>query len=146
MRVGVFWIGKTRLPGVAQLTEEYAQRLGRYCDFKGEAVRTRNNSAKTEQAVRTLSANSYRVALDPAGQQLQSPQFAKLLRKLRDEGRSDVAFCVGAADGFSQQFTSSADLLLSLSSLTMAHEVARIVLLEQLYRAFTLLSNHPYPR
>jgi 23S rRNA (pseudouridine1915-N3)-methyltransferase len=57
-----------------------------------------------------------------------------------------VTFCIGGADGFSERFRKEADRLFSLSPLTMPHELARTVLLEQLYRAFTMLSGHPYPR
>jgi 23S rRNA (pseudouridine1915-N3)-methyltransferase len=68
------------------------------------------------------------------------------LGKLRDRGQRAVTFCVGGADGFSEGFREHADTLLALSPLTLPHELARVVLLEQLYRAFTMLANHPYPR
>jgi 23S rRNA (pseudouridine1915-N3)-methyltransferase len=150
MRVGVFWIGKTRLPGVAALTAEYGARLGHYCEFRGEEIReTRKRSGETsgeEQVILTRSKESYRVALDPAGRKWQSAEFARFLRKLRDGGQRDVSFCVGGAEGFSRAFLEQADMLLSLSPLTLPHELARVVLLEQLYRAFAMLANHPYPR
>ncbi len=63
-----------------------------------------------------------------------------------EKAQRDVAFFVGGADGFSQSFRQEADLLLSLSKMTLPHELARVVLAEQIYRAFTILRNHPYPR
>ena len=149
MRVDVLWVGKTRLPGVSALTEEYSKRLGRYCEFHGgevRAIRKSGRAAKEEDAMLAQSRESYRVVLDPAGKQVTSADFARWIGDLRDRGQRSVTFCVAGADGFSPAFRKEADLLLSLSSLTMPHELARVMLLEQLYRAFTMLANHPYPR
>jgi 23S rRNA (pseudouridine1915-N3)-methyltransferase len=150
MRVSVLWIGKTRLPGVAALTEEYGKRLQRYCDFHAQEIReARKRSGETsgaEQVMLSRSKDSYRVALDAAGRKWESAEFARFLAKLRDGGGRGVSFCVGGAEGFSQGFREQADLLLSLSPLTFPHELARVVLLEQLYRAFTISAHHPYPR
>jgi len=154
MRVRVFWIGKTRLPGVAELTDEYAKRLGRYCDFQGqelrevlrEGKRSAGGCTAAEEKLLSRSEGARRVALDPAGRRWNSQELAKFLRTERDGGGRAIAFCVGGAEGFSAAFREQADLLLSLSPMTLPHELARVVLLEQLYRAFTLLAGHPYPR
>ncbi|MCZ6752211.1 MAG: 23S rRNA (pseudouridine(1915)-N(3))-methyltransferase RlmH [Acidobacteria bacterium] len=150
MEVRVFWVGKTRLPGVAALTEEYTRRLGRFCRFRAEEIRGKGKGkgdVKGEEAVlRARSANSYRVVLDASGSLWTSQDFARFWQRSRDEGNRGVSFCVGGADGFSAPFRREADLLLSLSPLTMPHELARVVLLEQIYRACTLLAHHPYPR
>jgi len=154
VRVRVFWIGKTRLPGVAALTDEYAKRLSRYCDFEGHELRevARDAGQKaggctaTEEKLLTRSEGARRVALDPAGKRWSSEEFAAFLKKQREGGSRGIAFCVGGADGFSEAFREEADLLLSLSPMTMPHELARVVLLEQLYRAFTMLAGHPYPK
>ena len=148
MEVRVFWIGKTCLPGVAALAQEYGKRLGRFCDFQAEEVRSKRKGkggAHLEAALLARSEACYRVVLDPAGSRWTSEEFAGFLRELRDRGQS-VAFCVGGAEGFSGPFRQKADRLLSLSPLTLPHELARIVLLEQIYRAFALLAHHPYPR
>jgi 23S rRNA (pseudouridine1915-N3)-methyltransferase len=158
MRVAVFWIGKTRLAGVAALTAEYGKRLTRYCEFEGIEARPgkvpRMLSSRTkggargseEDVILARSEGSYRVVLDPAGKQWNSQEFARFLGTLRDRGQRAVSFCVGGAEGFSEAFRDRGDLLLSLSPLTMPHELARVLLLEQLYRAFTSLARHPYPR
>ena len=154
MRVEVFWIGKARLPGVAALTEEYTKRLGRYCEFEGREVRETAREGKrgaggltaAEEKLLQGSEGAQRVALDPAGRQWNSGELAAFLRKQRDGGGKAIAFCVGGADGFSGAFREKADLLLSLSPMTLPHELARVMLLEQLYRAFTMLAGHPYPR
>lgn len=150
MKVGVFWIGKTRLPGVAALTEEYSRRLERFCRFRVEEVRAVRKGPRAmaveEQTMLERTADSYRVALDPEGQRWTSPELARFLERSRDGGKREISFCVGGAEGFSPSFRQRADLLLSLSPLTLPHELARVVLLEQIYRAFTLMAHHPYPR
>ena len=148
MEVRVFWVGKTRLPGVAALTEEYTRRLGRFCQFRAEEIRgkeKRKGAVKGEEAVLLArSAGSYRVVLDASGKLWTSQDFARFWQRSRDEGSRSISFCVGGADGFSQPFRREADLLLSLSPLTMPHELARVVLLEQIYRALTLRAGHAY--
>ena len=150
MQVRVFWLGKTRLPGVAELTAEYTRRLSRYCDLTAEAVRAGGRKQKggssPEAALLTRSEGLYRIVLDPAGKDLGSQQLAAVIRQIRDGSRQGAAFCVGDADGFSAAFRAKADVLLSLSRMTLPHELARVVLLEQLYRAFSILEGHPYPR
>lgn len=150
MRVRVFWIGKTRLPGVAALSEEYTKRLGRFCEFHAEELREGKRKAggvsAAEAALLARSEGSYRVVLDPAGRMWNSTELAAFLKKKREDGSRGITCCVGGADGFSPAFRQRADLLLSLSPMTLPHELARVVLLEQLYRAFTLLAHHPYPR
>jgi 23S rRNA (pseudouridine1915-N3)-methyltransferase len=149
MRIEVFWIGKTRLPGVAALTEEYSVRLSRFCDFDASEVRPgrkKGERASREEAMLARSAGSFRTVLDPAGKSWTSSEFSRWIGRLRDRAQRTVCFCVGGADGFSKGFRDRADLLLSLSPLTLPHELARVVLLEQIYRAFAGLANHPYPR
>lgn len=116
------------------LAQEYAVRLGRYCRFEMRQIKDEGAATAYERALR--------VVLDPAGEALTSHQLAALLEKA---GR-DVAFFVGGADGFTEPFRAGADRLLSLSKMTLPHELARVVLAEQIYRAFTILRNHPYPR
>ncbi len=149
MRIEVFWIGKTRLPGVAALTAEYGLRLGRYCDYHAAEARPgkrKGAAASEEDTMLARSQGTFRVVMDPTGKQWGSPEFSRFIGRLRDQGQRTICFCVGGADGFSKGFRDGADLLLSLSPLTLPHELARVVLLEQIYRAFTTLANHPYPR
>lgn len=134
MKVHLLYIGKARSREANVLAQEYALRLGRYCRFEMRQIRDEKAAAGYRGALR--------IVLDPAGDQITSQALAALLEKA---GR-DVAFFVGGAEGFSEAFRSGADRLLSLSKMTLPHELARVVLAEQIYRAFTILSNHPYPR
>jgi 23S rRNA (pseudouridine1915-N3)-methyltransferase len=84
------------------------------------------------------------VLLDSRGQQFNSEQFAAWLGRQRDQGQQTIVFAIGPADGWSEDARKRANLLLSLGPMTLPHELARVVLSEQLYRAFTILAGHPY--
>jgi 23S rRNA (pseudouridine1915-N3)-methyltransferase len=84
------------------------------------------------------------VLLDSRGKQFSSEEFAQFLQNHQDRSSQPLILVVGAADGFSDQARKSASAVLSLGRMTLAHELARVVLLEQVYRAFTILKGHPY--
>jgi 23S rRNA (pseudouridine1915-N3)-methyltransferase len=86
------------------------------------------------------------ICLDRGGTQLGSEDFAQILARYRDTGAQGVAFFIGGADGLGLSASFKADLMLSLGAMTLPHGLARIVLAEQIYRAMTLLSGHPYHR
>ncbi len=122
------------------LTDEYLKRLSRFADVEGITL-------KNEAILLKLCARPARhalVLLDPRGKQFSSEELARFLGDYQDRTPLPLLFGVGAADGFSDQARQAATLLLSLGKLTLAHELARVVLLEQLYRGFTILKGHPY--
>lgn len=90
-------------------------------------------------------AQAYKIFLDPAGRSLNSAQFAAIFERAERAGQ-DLVFLVGGHDGLPSEWRNRGDLLLSLSPLTFPHELARAILAEQIYRAFTTLRGHPYPR
>jgi 23S rRNA (pseudouridine1915-N3)-methyltransferase len=142
VKLKVAWIGKTKEPAIQSLTDEYLKRLSRYVEVEG-------SSLKDEEAVLKLSAPNARprhtlVLLDGRGKQLSSEELAKFLGDYQDRNPLHLLFAVGGADGFSDQARQKATQVLSLGKMTLAHELARVVLLEQLYRAFTILKSHPY--
>ena len=142
MKLKVAWIGKTKEPAIQSLTDEYLKRLSRYAEVEGTTL-------KDEAAVLKLCARDARprhtlVLLDEQGKQLSSEELAKFLGDYQDRNPLPLLFAVGAADGFTDQARQAATLVLSLGRMTLAHELARVVLLEQLYRAFTILKGHPY--
>src|SRR5277367_6144447 len=138
MKLRIAWIGKTKEPAIQSLTDEYLKRLSRYADVQGIAL-------KDESAVLKLGAGRHAlVLLDSRGKQFSSEEFAEFLRNHQDRNPVPLLFAVGPANGFSAEIRQEAKLLLSLGKMTVAHELARVVLLEQLYRAFTILKGHPY--
>lgn len=143
MKLKIAWIGKTKEPAIEALTDKYLKRLSHYVDTDGAAL-------KDEVAVLKLAVRDARptrhslVLLDGRGKQLSSEELAEWLREYQERNPLPLVFAVGSADGFSETACKSATLVLSLGKMTLAHELARVVLLEQLYRAFTILKGHPY--
>lgn len=143
MKIKVVWIGKTKDAAIQSLTDEYLKRLSRYAEVEGVAL-------KDETAILRLCARDARpsrhtlVLLDGRGRQLSSEELAKFVGDYQDRNPLPLMFAVGEADGFSENTRKAAALVLSLGRMTLAHELARVVLLEQLYRAFTILKGHPY--
>ena len=143
MKLTVAWIGKTKEPAIQSLTDEYLKRLSRYGDVQGMAVR--DESALLKLGGREARPTRHTlVLLDGRGKQLSSEEFAEFLGNHRDRNPLPLLFAVGPANGFTEEARQEANLLLSLGKMTVAHELARVVLLEQLYRAFTILKGHPY--
>jgi 23S rRNA (pseudouridine1915-N3)-methyltransferase len=101
--------------------------------------------AEGERLLAALPAGSYKVALDERGKLFDTLELARRIAGWRNAGR-DVALVIGGADGLSESVKKSADLAWSLSPLTLPHGLARVVLAEQLYRAVSILHNHPYHR
>ncbi len=142
MKLKVAWIGKTKAPAIQTLTGEYLQRISRYAEVEGVTL-------KDEEAVLKLCSREARprhtlVLLDGRGKQLSSEELARYVGEYQDRNPQPLLFAIGSADGFSEAALRQASLILSLGKLTLAHELARVVLLEQLYRAFTILKRHPY--
>jgi 23S rRNA (pseudouridine1915-N3)-methyltransferase len=142
MRLTVAWVGKSKDSATGTLTAEYVKRLQRY-------VPTEPKELIDEAAVLKLVLRPGRTApllvlLDSRGKQFSSEDLAEFVRDHRDRGIQELIFAIGPADGWSEPARKRADLLLSLGKMTLPHELARVVLAEQLYRAFTILAGHPY--
>jgi 23S rRNA (pseudouridine1915-N3)-methyltransferase len=143
VKLTIAWSGKTKNPAIQSLTDDYLNRLRQYSEVEGVTV-------KDEAALLKLcgrdgrSARRWLVLLDSRGKQLSSEDLAAFLRDHQMRNPSPVVFAVGPADGFREDLRLKADLVLSLGKMTLAHELARVVLLEQIYRAFTILKRHPY--
>jgi 23S rRNA (pseudouridine1915-N3)-methyltransferase len=143
VKLSVAWIGKTKEPAIQSLTDEYLKRLSYFADAHGMAL-------KDESALLRLCGREARplrhtlVLLETRGKQLSSEELATFLANYPDRNPLPLLFAVGPPNGFTAATRQEANLLLSLGKMTLAHELARVVLLEQLYRAFTILKGHPY--
>lgn len=143
MKLIIAWIGKTKEPAIQSLTDEYLKRLSHYVDAQGMSIKDESVLLKLcGREARPVRHNL--VLLDSRGKQLSSEEFAGFLRNHQDRSPLPLLFAVGPANGFNAETRQEANLLLSLGKMTVAHELARVVLLEQLYRAFTILKGHPY--
>ena len=138
MKITLLYIGRPRDRAANQLAEDYAQRIARFCDFRMQEIR--------DDAALDKHENAYKVLLDPAGRQMTSRDLAALVEKAQNTSVRELLFLVGGADGLSDAARHKADLLLAISRLTLPHELARVILAEQIYRAFAILKNHPYAK
>ena len=143
MKIKVAWIGKTKDPAIRALTEQYLGRIQRYAPVEGIVLRDEADLAARFESGKG-PAKSTLVLMDSRGKEFSSEQFAKFLADHQDRNPLPLVFAIGAADGFSDATRSEAQHLISLGRMTLAHELARVVLLEQVYRAFTILKGHPY--
>ena len=141
MKLRVCWIGKSKEPAYQALTNEYLKRISRYNPIEPQEL------ASEEALLKALEKNApkpFIVLLDAGGKQLSSEEFAKFLEEHQDRGTSQMLFAIGPASGFSEAALRLANARLSLGKMTLAHELARVVMLEQIYRAYTILKGHPY--
>ena len=149
MRVVVAAVGRAGTDPAGRLFESYRKRLPWPLELRevragggGEAGRAREAAA----LLKGLPPGAHVVALDGAGQALTSEAFAARLASIRDDGATVVAFLIGGADGHGDAVRARADTVLSLGPMTWPHLLARAMLAEQLWRAASILSGHPYHR
>jgi 23S rRNA (pseudouridine1915-N3)-methyltransferase len=147
VKIKIAWIGKTKEPPIQSLTDEYLKRISRYVAVEGLALR--DEAALLQMCGRGAKAGktagkSTLVLLDSRGKQFSSEDFARFLGDYQDRNPLPIVFAIGPADGFSDSTIEAGQHTISLGKMTLAHELARVVLLEQVYRAFTILKGHPY--
>jgi 23S rRNA (pseudouridine1915-N3)-methyltransferase len=144
LKLKIAWIGKTKEPAIQALTDEYLQRISRYAQVEGIAVRDEATLLVSCQRSGKNAARSTLILMDSRGKGFSSEQFAQFLGEYQERNPLPLLFAVGGADGFSKEARAAAQHVFSLGKMTLAHELARVVLLEQIYRAFTILKGHPY--
>lgn len=143
MKLTIAWIGKTSDPAIQELTDKYLKRLAYYATVEGRSFKDETRLL-TSCGRDGSKVSPTLIALGSTGKQLSSEDLALFLRKHQESGSAQLLFAVGAANGLSEQALQKASFTLSLGKMTLSHELARVVLLEQLYRAFTILKGHPY--
>ncbi|HZS95479.1 MAG TPA: 23S rRNA (pseudouridine(1915)-N(3))-methyltransferase RlmH [Terriglobales bacterium] len=143
MKIKIAWIGKTKSPAIQSMTDEYVKRIQRYTG--AETLQLADESALLKLRDKSGPRPAHAIVLlDSRGRQLTSEEFAQFLQTHQDRNPQPLILAIGPADGFSDAARKSATATISLGKMTLAHELARIVLLEQVYRAFTILKGHPY--
>lgn len=140
VRILVLAVGKPKRSWVREGIQEYAQRLPHYCQFSMREIRDSNLRREGEEILQRVEGMF--VAMVTDGKSLSSEQLAAWLEKQN----RPITFVIGSEDGLSPEVLAKADLALSLSAMTFPHELCRIFLLEQLYRAFTILKGEKYHR
>ncbi len=156
MQIRIIAVGKVKENWQKEGIADLIRRLSPYATITIVEVPDQKYSSPGEQpsAIRKEGAAllaaikdpALCIGLDPAGKGMPSEAFADLLRIHEISGRGDIVFCIGGADGLSAEVKASADLLLSLSQMTFTHTMARLLLLEQIYRGFRIIRGEPYHR
>lgn len=154
MKIRIIIVGKTKEKFLKQGEDEFLKRLAHYCQLEWTIIKEEKIIAnktsqivmlkEAEKIVKQISKGAYIVALDRAGEQMSSEQLAELLQHKMNQGVAEITFIIGGALGLDQSILKAAAKILSLSKMTFTHELSRLVLLEQLYRAFTILKGTKY--
>ncbi|HKP69841.1 MAG TPA: 23S rRNA (pseudouridine(1915)-N(3))-methyltransferase RlmH [Pyrinomonadaceae bacterium] len=148
MKFRFIWIGKTKDKSWKALQDEYLRRLSHFVKCEVSELKDTQDGAENEgeRILATLNPKTFAVLLDVTGEAISSPDLAGKIEKWQNHGVKEVSFVIGGADGVSRRVAETADISLSLSFLTFTHEMARVVLLEQLYRAYTIIKGFPYQK
>jgi len=142
MRLRLIMLGKSRRPELRAVFDDYVKRIGHSVPIEINEVRDADAVIKRLEADRAATV----LLLDAGGKQHDSESFARWLASQQDRGTREIIFVCGDADGLPESLRKRVTLKLSLSPMTYSHELARVMLVEQLYRAFAILSGSPYPK
>jgi 23S rRNA (pseudouridine1915-N3)-methyltransferase len=146
MKFRFIWVGKTKNKNWLALQDDYLQRLSRFVKFEITEFKDDTKESEGKKILESLNTNSFLCVLDVPGKELSSHDLADKIEKWQNESVKEVAFVIGGFAGLSPEVVEKADFSLSLSRLTLTHEAARVILAEQLYRAFTIINNFPYQK
>jgi 23S rRNA (pseudouridine1915-N3)-methyltransferase len=141
VKIRIIAVGRVKVGPEAELTREYITRVARYCSC--ELVELKKNDGPR---VLREAADASLIALDAAGARHDSRAFARGVERYASYGKGNIAFVIGGAEGLPPEVRAAADALWSLSALTLPHRLARVVLVEQIYRAMTILRGEPYDK
>ncbi len=140
------WVGKTKDKNWRALQEEYLSRLSHFVRCEITEVKDSNKESESKLILEKLNQSAFVCILDVKGRSISSPELAKTVENWQNRGLKEVAFVIGGAEGLASEVVEKADYSLSLSFLTFTHEAARVILLEQLYRAYTIIRGFPYQK
>ncbi len=157
MKISLICVGKLKEKYLVMGVEEYAKRLGRYCSLEmieltdektpenaGEAMEELIKKKEGERIIKAVKDDSFCIVLAIEGKQLTSVELAQKLDTLGVNGTSHISFIIGGSLGLSPEVLSRADYQLSFSKMTFPHQLMRMILLEQIYRAYRIIHKQPY--
>jgi 23S rRNA (pseudouridine1915-N3)-methyltransferase len=155
MQIKILWVGKTKNPSIKSLALDYFERVRRLVPC--EIIEARDMSKKSagaaeaiaregEELARYVPDSGRLIALDEKGKEFSSQEFARWLESEQNSGARSIAFVIGGPEGLSSVISNRANLILSLGKMTWTHEMCRVLLLEQIYRAFCIMRRIPYHR
>jgi 23S rRNA (pseudouridine1915-N3)-methyltransferase len=155
MKLRFLWIGKTRRAPVRELVGEYLERVKRFAPVEVVELRDRDDvggdarriiEKEGEDILTRTAQDAFVIVLDERGRQMGSVQLAELIGQHRLSGTKQMTFVIGSHNGLAESVRKRAQCVLALSQMTLTHEMARAVLMEQVYRAFTIIHDLPYQK
>ena len=146
MKFRFLWVGKTKNKNWRALEEEYFARLSHFVRCETVEIKDSGKEMESKLISEKLNQSTFVCLLDVKGRSISSPDLAKNIENWQNRGLKEVTFVIGGAEGVASEVVEMADYSLSLSFLTFTHEMARVVMLEQLYRAFTIIKGFPYQK
>lgn len=150
MKINIVAVGKIKEKFFTDAIQEYQKRLSKFCDFKivevneSSSYKNLEEKSKLEGELLLSKSKGYLIALDGSSKQLSSEEIANEIHEKMINGVSEVTFIIGGSNGLSQEVLNKANLKLSFGKITFPHQLFRVVLSEQIYRAFTIINGMPY--
>ena len=153
IKIDIYAVGEVKEKSFKEMINEYSKRISRYASIniietkeeKLQGISEKQVKAKeAENILKKLNPNSYVILLDVSGKHMSSEEFSINLSTLIDKGISPINFIIGGTLGFDESLINRSNLRISMSKMTFPHQLARILLLEQIYRAFKIMNNEPY--
>lgn len=157
MNIEIICVGKIKEQYLTDAIKEYVKRLSRYCKLKitelkdektidgqSEALDIKVKIIEGERILKALDDSAYKIILDLKGKELSSVDFSKKIDSCKIAGKSQIQFVIGGSLGLSDEVVGKADYILKFSEMTFPHQLMRVILLEQIYRAFRIMNNEPY--
>lgn len=150
MKVNIVCVGKIKEKFFTDAIAEYKKRLSRFCNFniievdEASKIASLEKKSEVEGELLLSKCSGVIVALDGGGKLLSSPEIADYIKKKEVNGFSEMSFVIGGSNGLSKAVLNKADLIVSFGKITFPHQLFRVVLTEQIYRAFTIISGLPY--
>jgi 23S rRNA (pseudouridine1915-N3)-methyltransferase len=150
MKFRFIWIGKTKDKNWRALQEEYLARLSHFVKCETTEIREsagfESREIEGKRILEKVNQSNFVCLLDVKGRVLSSHELAKEIENWQNRGLKEIVFIIGGAEGVSSEVVENVDISLSLSSFTLTHEAARVILAEQLYRAYTIIKGFPYQK
>ncbi len=153
MKIKILAVGKIKFNYLDEGIEDYSKRLAKVCDLEIIEMKEQSTEKMEEEKIKDLEGknilkkldkDSYKIVLDGLGKQFTSEEFSEMIKEVRDFKDGKLTFIIGGAFGLSEEVLKQADLVLSFSKMTFAHQLFRLVLLEQIYRSFEILKGTKY--
>jgi 23S rRNA (pseudouridine1915-N3)-methyltransferase len=151
LKITLLWVGKTKSQSLFSLLEDYKRRVRHFCDLSVVEIKPSEDidslqivAKESERLLAKVQPADHVVILDARGKSLTTEEFTNLIFERREHSLKNLVFVIGGHCGLSVEMKSRANLLLSLSKMTLNHELTRVILMEQIYRAFCLIHHIPY--